>query len=235
MANQSTFRTLAYCNLGLMPYGDAWELQHELLQLRKENIVTDVFLLLEHPATYTLGKTADKNNLIGSKEYLEEHHISVFEIDRGGDITFHGPGQVVGYPIINLNDWQNDTHKYLRALEEVIILTCMEYGLETGRNPKHTGVWIDDRKIAAIGIKISNWISMHGFAFNVATDLQLFGGIIPCGLADKQVTSLNKELGKNIAVEEVKEKLLKNFIQVFQYDKIETMQREELLLHTNLS
>ena len=230
MANQSTFRTLTYCDLDVIGYEEAWDLQHELLQLRKDKSINDVFLLLEHPHTYTLGKTADKNNLTGSKEYLEENKISVFEIDRGGDITYHGPGQIVGYPIISLNDWQNDTHKYLRALEEVIILTCREYGLETGRNPKYTGVWIDNRKIAAIGIKISNWISMHGFAFNVNTDLQLFNGIIPCGITDKEVTSLAEELGNEVSIEEVKEKLLNNFIKVFQYETIETAQKEEFIL-----
>lgn len=223
-------KVLTYCNLDFIGYEEAWKLQHELLQLRKEKNITDIFLLLEHPHTYTLGKTADKKNLTGSKEYLEEHNISVFEIDRGGDITYHGPGQIVGYPIISLNDWQKDTHKYLRALEEVIILTCKEYGLETGRNKSYTGVWIENRKIAAIGIKISNWVSMHGFAFNVNTDLQLYNGIIPCGIIGKEVTSLAKELGKEISIEEVKEKLLRNFIEVFQYDRIETLQKEEFIL-----
>ena len=228
MANQSTFRELTYFNLDFIDYEEAWKLQHELLQLRKDKQITDVFLQLEHPHTYTLGKTADKNNLIGSKEYLEEKKISVFEIDRGGDITYHGPGQVVGYSVISLSDWQKDTHKYLRALEEVIILTCREYGLETGRKDRYTGVWIENRKIAAIGIKISNWISMHGFAFNVNTDLQLYDGIIPCGISDKEVTSLAKELGKEIEIEIVKEKLLKNFTEVFQYDKVEVLQKKDL-------
>ena len=230
MANQYTSRTLTYSNLDLIGYEEAWKLQHEILQLRKENSITDVFLLLEHPHTYTLGKTADKKNLTGSKEYLEANNISVFEIDRGGDITYHGPGQVIGYPIISLNEWQNDTHKYLRALEEVIILTCKEYGLDTGRNPKYTGVWIENRKIAAIGIKISNWISMHGFAFNVNTDLLFYNGIIPCGITDKEVTSLAKELGKKISLEEVKEKLLRNFIEVFRYENIDELRREEFIL-----
>jgi lipoyl(octanoyl) transferase len=230
MANQYTSRTLTYSNLDLIGYEEAWKLQHEILQLRKENSITDVFLLLEHPHTYTLGKTADKKNLTGSKEYLEANNISVFEIDRGGDITYHGPGQVIGYPIISLNEWQNDTHKYLRALEEVIILTCKEYGLDTGRNPKYTGVWIENRKIAAIGIKISNWISMHGFAFNVNTDLLFYNGIIPCGITDKEVTSLAKELGKEISLEEVKEKLLRNFIEVFRYENIDELRREEFIL-----
>ena len=224
-----SYRTLTYSDLDTIGYKEAWDLQHELLQLRKDKRINDVFLMLEHPHTYTLGKTADKKNLVGSKEYLEENKISVFEIDRGGDITYHGPGQIVGYPIISLNEWQNDTHKYLRALEEVIILTCKDYGLETGRKEKYTGVWIENRKIAAIGIKISNWISMHGFAFNVNTDLNLFKGIIPCGISDKEVTSLAKELGREISVSEVKEKLLKNFREIFQYDIIETVDANVLL------
>lgn len=222
-------RTLKYCDLNLIGYSDAWELQHELHHQRKDKMISDVFLMLEHPHTYTLGKTADKKNLIGSKEYLEDNNISVYEIDRGGDITYHGPGQIVGYPIINLNEWQNDTHKYLRALEEVIIQTCKEYGLETERKEKYTGVWIENRKIAAIGIKISNWISMHGFAFNVNTDLNLFNGIIPCGISDKEVTSLAKELGREISLSDVKEKLLNNFRVIFQYDEIETVEAEKLL------
>ena len=224
-----SYRTLIYSDLDTIGYKEAWDLQHELLQLRKDKRINDVFLMLEHPHTYTLGKTADKKNLVGSKEYLEENKISVFEIDRGGDITYHGPGQIVGYPIISLSDWQNDTHKYLRALEEVIILTCKDYGLETERKEKYTGVWIENRKIAAIGIKISNWISMHGFAFNVNTDLNLFKGIIPCGISDKEVTSLAKELGREISVSEVKEKLLKNFREIFQYDIIETVDANVLL------
>lgn len=222
-------RKLTYCDLNFIGYNEAWELQHKLLQQRKDKKISDVFLMLEHPHTYTLGKTADKKNLVGSKEYLEENKISVFEIDRGGDITYHGPGQVVGYPIISLNDWHNDAHKYLRALEEVIILTCKEYGLETGRKEKFTGVWIENRKIAAIGIKISNWISMHGFAFNINTDLNLFNGIIPCGISDKEVTSLAKELGRDISLPEVKEKLLKYFREIFQYDVIETVEADKLL------
>jgi len=224
-----SYRTLIYSDLDTIGYKEAWDLQHELLQLRKDKRINDVFLMLEHPHTYTLGKTADKKNLVGSKEYLEENKISVFEIDRGGDITYHGPGQIVGYPIISLSDWQNDTHKYLRALEEVIILTCKDYGLETERKEKYTGVWIENRKIAAIGIKISNWISMHGFAFNVNTDLNLFKGIIPCGISDKEVTSLAKELGREISVSEVKEKLLKYFREIFQYNIIETVDANVLL------
>ncbi len=228
-ANQSIYRTLTYSDLGTIGYKEAWDLQHELHQQRKDKMISDVFLMLEHPHTYTLGKTADKKNLVGSKEYLEDNNISVYEIDRGGDITYHGPGQIVGYPIINLNEWHNDTHKYLRALEEVIMLTCKEYGLETERKEKYTGVWIENRKIAAIGIKISNWISMHGFAFNVNTDLNLFNGIIPCGISDKEVTSLAKELGGEISLSDVIEKLLNNFKAIFQYDEIKTVETDKLL------
>ena len=180
---------------------------------------------MEHPHTFTLGKVADKENLISSNEQLKELGVSVYNIDRGGDITYHGPGQIVGYPIIKLSDWKEDTHAYLRALEEVIIQTCADYGLATERNPKYTGVWIGERKIAAIGIKVSRWITMHGFAFNVNTDLSYFGGIIPCGIKDKDVTSLQKELGRKIEIDDVKEKLVKNFQQVFEYEKSKDIQK----------
>ena len=169
-------RSLTYCDLGLIDYKEAWDLQKHTFELRHQKKISDIIFLLEHPHTYTLGKVANEKNLTSSKEYLENKKISVYNIDRGGDITYHGPGQIVGYPIIDLNDWQNDTHKYLRALEEVIIKTCSYYGIKGTRDPRYTGVWIEDRKIAAIGIKISRWITMHGFAFNVNTDLSLFYG-----------------------------------------------------------
>jgi lipoyl(octanoyl) transferase len=184
---------------------------------------------LEHPHTYTLGKVAHKNNLIGSDQYIEENKISVYDIDRGGDITYHGPGQIVGYPIINLNDWERDTHKYLRALEEVIIRVCNEYGLNAERNSNHTGVWLENKKIAAIGIKVSRWITMHGFAFNVNTDLSLFQGIIPCGIADKEVTSLQKEIGSIVDLDRTKELIVKYFLEVFGYGSIERISKEEFL------
>ena len=219
MANQYTYKNFNYCDLGKIDYQSAWDLQKEIFDLRLHNKIDDTFFLLEHPHTYTLGKVAEKENLISTNEQLKELGISVYEIDRGGDITYHGPGQIVGYPIINLSDWKEDTHEYLRALEEVIIKTCAEYGLSTNRNPKYTGVWLGEKKIAAIGIKVSRWITMHGFAFNVNTDLNYFGGIIPCGIRDKDVTSLKHELGKEIEVDEAKEKLVKNFQNVFGYAK----------------
>ena len=224
-----TKRALLYCDLGLIDYKKAWDFQKEIFTKRVNSEIEDSFFLLEHPNTYTLGKTADRENLKGSESFLKRNQISVYDIDRGGDITYHGPGQIVGYPIIDLSDWQKDTHKYLRALEEVIINTCMEYNLTCDRNPKHTGVWIDDRKIAAIGIKVSRWITMHGFALNVNTDLNLFEGIIPCGIQDKSVTSFKKELGKEVNLSEVKEKLVKNFRSHFNYHKVVLKDRDELL------
>ena len=222
-------RKLVYCDLGLIDYKDAWDLQKSVHQLRVENKIDDVLFLLEHPHTYTLGKTADKENLVGDKKYLDENKISVYDIDRGGDITYHGPGQIVGYPIISLTNWQQDTHKYLRAIEEVIIKVCSEYDLQGSRVEKYTGVWIDDRKICAIGIKVSRWITMHGFAFNVNTDIKLFNGIIPCVIIDKDVTSLNRELKTEISLNEVKEKIIHHFDVIFNYDQIEFKTKEELL------
>jgi lipoyl(octanoyl) transferase len=222
-------KSLTYCDLGFINYKEAWDLQQDIHSKRVSGEVEDTFFLLEHPNTYTLGKTAHKENLIGSEDYLKQNQISVYDIDRGGDITYHGPGQLVGYPIIDLNNWYKDTHIYLRALEEVIIKTCSDYGLECGRNEKHTGVWIGDRKIAAIGIKVSRWITMHGFAFNVNTDLKLFNGIIPCGIQDKSVTSLSKELGKEINISDVKEKLLNNFVEIFKYDEVSTRLKDQVL------
>jgi len=224
-----TERILIYCNPGVMDYKEAWDLQKILFEKRYRDEISDILLLLEHPHTYTLGKVADKKNLVGSEEYLKNNNISVYEIDRGGDITYHGPGQIVGYPIINLENWRKDTHKYLRALEEVLMMTCRDYGLNPYRNPKYTGVWTDEKKIAAIGIKISRWITMHGFAFNVNTDLGLFKGIIPCGIADKDVTSLKTELGKDISLETVKLSLLKNFKEVFDYNYSEEVSVTGLL------
>ena len=222
-------RKLVYCDLELIDYKDAWDLQKSVHQLRVENKIDDLLFLLEHPHTYTLGKTADKENLVGDKKYLDENKISVYDIDRGGDITYHGPGQIVGYPIISLTNWQQDTHKYLRAIEEIIIRVCSEYGLKGNRVDKYTGVWIDEKKICAIGIKVSRWITMHGFAFNVNTDLELFNGIIPCGITDKDVTSLNRELKNKIPLHQVKEKIIHNFDYLFKYDQIEFKTKDEIL------
>lgn len=227
-------RKLTYYDLGTIDYKVAWDLQKQIFELRYQKEIDDVLLLLEHPHTYTLGKTAHRENLICNDNYLEQNQITVYDIDRGGDITYHGKGQIVGYPIFNLNDWVKDTHKYLRALEEVLIKTCEEYGLQADRITGLTGVWIQNRKIAAIGIKVSRWITMHGFAFNVNTDLNLYKGIIPCGISDKEVTSLKKELNKKINLAEVKSKVLKNINEVFDYDEYE-IKKPGVLLEKNLN
>ena len=229
MANRSTYRTFDYCDLGLVDYKEAWDLQKKIFELRRGNQIPDTFFMLQHPHTYTLGKVADKSNLLSSEEQLKDAGVSVYEIDRGGDITYHGPGQIVGYPIISLSGWKEDTHLYLRSLEEIIIQTLSSYGIESGRNPKYTGVWIGDRKIAAIGIKVSRWITMHGFAFNINTDLSFFNGIIPCGIKEKEVTSLQKELGREIDIEEVKNILLEKFTEVFGYSSYSVNEKDKYL------
>ena len=207
-------------NLGEIDYQEAWDLQKLLFEKRLSGEITDTLLLLEHPHTYTLGKTADKKNLIGDDQYLKERGIKVYDIDRGGDITYHGPGQIVGYIIFDLKNWKQDTHLFLRALEDVIIKTCSDFNLATSRNEKNTGVWIEEKKICAIGIKVSRWITMHGFAFNVNTDLEFFNGIIPCGINDKKVTSLKNEFNNIFDIQSVKETILKNVGEIFGYDKI---------------
>lgn len=221
-------KKLTYCDLGTIDYKEAWELQRNIFDQRYINEIDDILLLLEHPQTYTLGKTADRQNLVGNEDYIRKNNISVYHIDRGGDITYHGPGQIVGYPIFNLNNWTKDTHKYLRALEEILIQTCADYGLTAERNTKYTGVWIEERKIGAIGIKVSRWITMHGFAFNINTDLSLYNGIIPCGINDKGVTSLKKELNREIDIQEVKTKILNHTLKIFEYDRLMTLAADNL-------
>jgi lipoyl(octanoyl) transferase len=184
------------------------------------------FLFVEHPHVYTLGKSGDVSNLLLSKAQLTEKGATFYKINRGGDITYHGPGQIVGYPILDLDNFFTDIHKYLRFLEEIIILTLAEYGLKTERSPGETGVWLDVgtpfvRKICALGVRASRWVTMHGFALNVNADLGYFDNIIPCGIKGKAVTSLNVELGVETVNEaEVKTKLLKHFEDLFDADFI---------------
>ena len=179
------------------------------------------FLLCEHPPVYTLGKSGDTSNILISEEEMKKQKIEFYKTNRGGDITFHGPEQVVGYPILDLEKFYTDIGRYLRELEEVIILTIAEYGISGVRSKGETGVWIDaekpgkERKICAMGVRCSRWITMHGFALNVNTDLSYFDNIIPCGIFNKQVTSIEKELDSRVDINEVKEKLCRNFEQVF--------------------
>jgi len=224
-------KKITVCDLGLIEYEKAWNIQKDFHNKRTLGKIDDVLFICEHPHTYTFGKTADINNLLLNKNELQEKGISIFNIDRGGDITYHGPGQIVGYAIINLAGWKKDTHLYLRALEDVLIKTCNDYGITNAeRNKKYTGVWIEDRKICAIGIKVSRWITMHGFAFNVNTDLELFNGIIPCGIEDKEVTSLNKELKTEISITEAKSKVINNFTKVFDYTLTEEKTLSEIMV-----
>ena len=198
----------------MTPYAEAWELQKELVRLRKADEVSDTLVLLEHPPVYTIGRAAkDATNLGAGEEYLRSRGAEVFWSDRGGDATFHGPGQLVGYPILRLK--KLDTHKYLRDLEEVIILVLGEYGIEGWRHPEYTGVWVEDRKIAAIGVKFSSGrITSHGFALNVSTDLAWFDLITPCGIKEYGVTSLRRELGGKISVEDVEQGIVQRFMDV---------------------
>jgi lipoyl(octanoyl) transferase len=233
---------VVFKDLGRMDYKTVWELQERLLQqnariksgvrssesgntsdsrLPVPDSTTHHLLFVEHLPVYTLGKSGKMENVILSEEERANEGIQFFHTNRGGDITFHGPGQIVGYPILDLEKFYTDIGRYLRELEEVIILTLNDYEIAAGRSAGETGVWIDplhkgkERKICAMGIRCSRWITMHGFALNVNTPLHYFGGIIPCGIADKKVTSIKEELGREVNVDEVKERLKRNFEKVF--------------------
>ena len=221
-------------DLGLIDYKEAWDFQEHLfntnitakIENRKaeKTIVetTNHLIFCEHPHVYTLGKSGNEAHLLLSEKMLQQQNATYYKINRGGDITYHGPGQIVGYPILDLDKFFTDIHHYLRLLEEMIILTLAEYGIEAGRSEGFTGVWIDAenplkaRKICAMGVRCSRWVTMHGFAFNINTNLDYFNNIVPCGIADKQVTSLQKELNKKIDTAEVKQKLQKHFVQLFE-------------------
>lgn len=200
----------------MMEYGEAWTLQRELFDARLAGTIDDVLLLLEHPHTYTIGKSGGEDHLLVNEQELAQRGITVYRIDRGGDITYHGPGQLVGYPIFDLNQHYRDAHRYLRDLEEVLIRTLADYGVEASRIPGLTGVWVRDEKIAAIGVKVSRWITMHGFAFNINTDLQLFSSIIPCGIVHKGVTSLARLLSRPLDLREVAGRVMMHTGTVFQ-------------------
>lgn len=234
-------KKVIFSDLGTTPYKQTWDYQEELLQknaaiktaARNEGqnggvaaSTIDRLLLTEHNPVYTLGKNGKPSNVLLNEEDLAKKGIEYFHINRGGDITFHGPEQIVGYPILDLEHFKTDLGWYLRSLEEVIILTLADYGLKGERSPGETGVWLDatvkgmERKICAMGIRCSRWITMHGFALNVNTDLNYFNFIIPCGIQNKQVTSLAKELGHTVPIDEVKQKLKKYFQEVFEAELV---------------
>ena len=229
-------RNIRLTDLYIKDYKETWDLQTVLLQEivdvkisnRRNNLTQttpNYFLFVEHPHVYTLGKSGDLSNLLLNEAQLEEKNATFYKINRGGDITYHGPGQIVGYPILDLENFFTDIHKYLRLLEETIILTIAEYGLKGERSKGETGVWLDvgtpfARKICAMGIRSSRWVTMHGFALNANVDLGYFDHIIPCGIRGKAVTSMQAELGKKVDETEIKSKILTHFKELFQVDEI---------------
>lgn len=237
-------KNIALQDLGLRDYKDVWDYQEMLFQgilniksrnrkSDRQQVTPNYFLFVEHPHVYTLGKSGDRSNLLISEEQLAKKNARFYKINRGGDITYHGPGQVVGYPILDLDNFFTDIHRYLRLLEEMVILTLKDYGLKAVRSEGETGVWLDvgtpfARKICAMGVRASRWVTMHGFALNVNSDLGYFDNIVPCGIRDKAVTSLNVELGREeVPMEEVKEKLKGYFKELFEVE-FSQMESEEL-------
>ncbi len=202
-------------DLGRLPYGEALELQTALLEKVVEKHQSSTLLLVEHDPVLTLGADFHADNLLLPLEAYAEKGIEVHRTDRGGDVTFHGPGQLVAYPIFDLNEIERDLHKWLRNIEEAIIVALSDFGIEARRFPPHTGVWVGDRKIAAIGIKIRKWVSMHGLALNCDNDLGPFGLIVPCGIKGYGVTSISQELGRRVTTEEAKTRIVDAFIELF--------------------
>jgi lipoyl(octanoyl) transferase len=227
-------RTIIFRNLGVMDYKDCWDYQetlfNQVINIKTENrniepqhqhATPNYLLFVEHPHVYTLGKSGSEKNLLLNQEQLAQRDAAYYRINRGGDITYHGPGQLVAYPILDLDNFFTDIHKYLRLLEETIILTLADYGIQAGRSKGETGVWLDAenknaRKICAMGVRCSRWVTMHGWGFNVNSNLDYFNNIVPCGIPDKAVTSLQAELGREVDMNEVAEKLLSNFAQLFE-------------------
>ncbi len=226
-------RSLQIRDLGLKDYKETWDYQESLfqqiLEIKSQNRkaveekpTPNYFIFVEHPHVYTLGKNGHIENLLVSEEKLKNIGATFYKINRGGDITYHGPGQIVGYPILDLENFFNDIHKYLRLLEEMVIFTLADYGLKGERSEGETGVWLDvntpnARKICAMGVRVSRWVTMHGFAMNVNADLEYFKHMVPCGIKDKAVTSLNVELGVDtLSLTSVKEKLIEHFLNLFE-------------------
>ena len=210
-------RGLDVRRLGRVPYAEGLELQRALVEDRKADRIPDTLLLLQHPHVVTIGVKKDgRSHILATPEQLASRGVEVFETGRGGDVTYHGPGQIVGYPIIDLNPDRRDVHRYVRDLEEVMIRVCADYELTASRIKGFSGAWIDDAKIGAIGVRISRWITSHGFAFNVTTDVDFFNLIVPCGIADRGVTSLAKEIGRTPATAEVEDRFVEHFASMFE-------------------
>ncbi|MCB0491576.1 MAG: lipoyl(octanoyl) transferase LipB [Cyclobacteriaceae bacterium] len=235
--NPKINRKTQFIDLGLKEYAEAWDYQtkffDQILEVKKKNrdlpvteqsVTSNYLIFCEHPHVYTLGKSGDEKNLLIPKEKLGDINATYFHINRGGDITYHGPGQIVVYPVIDMENFFTDIHKYMRLLEEAVIRTLKEYGIAAGRIKGLTGAWLDpedaekSRKICALGVKTSRWVTLHGLAFNVNTDLNYFNHIVPCGIDDKSVTSMAAELGTPQNLNEVKNTLLKHIVSLFEME-----------------
>lgn len=214
-------KDLQVLDLGRVPYEKAWKYQKELVESRRRGEIGDSLVFVEHLPVLTLGRAWKRQNVLADALALTEKGVEVYEVERGGDVTYHGPGQVVGYPIVNLADRGRDLHRYLRDLEEVIIRVVGSYGLGAGRKVGITGVWVGEEKVCAFGVAVKSWVSYHGFALNVNTDLSYFSLINPCGIQDKGVTSLAKLLGHWVDPEEVKAKIAESFADVLGYSREE--------------
>ncbi|TNE70257.1 lipoyl(octanoyl) transferase LipB [bacterium] len=234
-------KKVLHVDLGKIDYQACWDLQKQIQAkimqekrafqkglMQNEDRLPDVLLFVEHPHVYTLGKSGSESNLLANEAFLKQIEATYVPIDRGGDITYHGPGQLVGYPILDLDRYFTDLHKYLRYLEEIMIQVCADYGFDAGRKESLTGTWVGEEKICAMGVKCSRWVTLHGFALNMNPNLEYFNYIVPCGITDKGVTSLEKLSGKKVNEQDVKEKVLTHFSRLFEVE-IEQITLQDLL------
>ncbi len=216
-----------FLNLETVPYAQALDLQHRIVNARKRGDLNDILILLEHPPVFTLGRNANDSNILASRDLLHQQGIEVFRVERGGDVTYHGPDQLVGYPILDLRNFRQDVGWYVRSLEQTLIRAVSDFGIQGRRIEKLVGVWVDDAKIAQIGARIENWITYHGFALNVDPDMTHFDLIVPCGISDKAVTSMARVLHRPIEMRAVRERVAARFAEVFGAELVE-ISREEV-------
>ena len=218
----TTKKKLIITDIGRQNYQPVLDYQRKLHKFRLDQKIADTLIFVEHSPVYTIGKNGTDLHVIASAEFLKKNNIEVAEVDRGGDVTYHGPGQLVGYPIFDLNQHKKSVSWYMHSLEQVLIETLSHWGINGKRNEGYTGVWVDDEKIVAMGVRISRWVTMHGFAFNLNPQLEHFNGIIPCGIFHGGVTSLKKILNKPVKIEEVKEVVIQSFKNIFNFSEVET-------------
>ncbi|NOX37533.1 MAG: lipoyl(octanoyl) transferase LipB [Calditrichaeota bacterium] len=221
-------KVLHVIDLGRQPYRPVWDFQKQLQQLRMAHRIPDTLVLVEHDPVYTIGKNGTDLHVVASETFLKSRGIEIVHVDRGGDVTYHGPGQLVGYPIFDLHQHRQSVSWYMRQLEEVFIRLLREWGVEADRQQGYTGVWVGEDKIVALGVRISRWVTLHGFAFNVNTDLSFYDGIIPCGLFHRGVTSLTQLLDRPVTLEEVKPQVVEQFRQVFSFQNVAFRKPEQL-------